>query len=189
MADNLAGIARRLTAFVPQRGSRFAQDEVGGGKIPVMRVRLDEGRVERCRRRPSPGDRRARECRTCASAGSSTLRGSASIIGFGPAMEPTIPARLAQLYARHSRNAPCPGQRPVGLVCAPGIRARRQSSCPSSTTATLTHQVDALRESRACRRSDRRRRCGARQAGRRCRPSPRKASHSRAARRAASRAG
>ena len=62
---------------------------------------------------------------------------------------------------RRPCSAPAAGAAPDRLSRSPGSRARRRAAAPSSTTATLTHQSRGRRGSRACRRSGRRRRCGA----------------------------
>ena len=126
-ADRRAGIERRAAVRVEHCAAGLAQDQIGRGEVPVMRVGLDEGRVERRRRRPWPAGRRARECRARAGLAACQSAGIASISGFGP------PISTRRAGAAHRRcgwpflQAPPPGQRPEGLVASPGIRARRRA--------------------------------------------------------------
>ena len=86
MADNLArhSAAARALSF-NSIAARLAQDQVGGGKVPVMGVRLDESGVEAAVGDHGEAIGKRRDVGLALQTRRASARGSASIIGFGPA--------------------------------------------------------------------------------------------------------
>ena len=149
----------RVPAASQQPAAGFAQDQVGGGQIPVMRVRLDEGGVERAvgDHGEPVGKRGHMGARARAAPASSA--GSASTRSLRPAdLADSSPASRTASATAVLEGAAA-GRRREGLVPRRAVEhAGERPARPRPPRARRTRRR-CPRESRACRRSDRRRRC------------------------------